>query len=104
MLWGDYYIDKTKAAMAGTWKSDDVWGGIKAGMVKLAPLNPAVPDAVKAEVAAATDKIAAGTLLPFAGPLKDQNGAEKVAAGKSMSDGDILGLNWFCEGVQGKLG
>jgi simple sugar transport system substrate-binding protein len=104
MLWGDYYIAKTKLAMAGTWKSDDVWGGINAGMVKLAPLNPAVPEAVKAEVAAATDKIAAGTLLPFAGPLKDQNGAEKVAAGKSMSDGEILGLNWFCEGVQGKLG
>jgi len=104
MVWDQYYIDKTKAAIAGTWKSDDVWGGIKTGMVKLAPLNAAIPDPVKAEVAAATDKIAAGTLLPFAGPLKDQSGAEKVAAGKSLSDGEILGLNWFVDGVQGKLG
>ena len=104
MVWDQYYIDTTKAAIAGTWKSDDVWGGLKSGMVKLAPLNAAIPDAVKAEVADVQGKIEAGTLMPFAGPVKDQNGAEKIAAGKSLSDGDILGMNWFVEGVQGKLG
>ncbi len=104
MHWGDYYIERTKAAIAGTWKSGDVWGGLKTGMVKLGPLNAAVPDAVKAEVAAVQAKIEAGTLVPFAGPIKDQKGAMKVAAGKSLSDGEILGMDWFAEGVQGKLG
>ena len=104
MHWGDYYIERTKAAIAGTWKSGDVWGGLKTGMVKLGPLNAAVPDSVKAEVAAAQAKIEAGTLLPFAGPIKDQKGAVKVAAGKSLTDGEILGMDWFAEGVQGKLG
>ncbi len=104
MHWDDYYIDQTKAAMAGSWKSDDTWGGLKTGMVKLGPLNAAVPESVRAEVTAATAKIEAGTLLPFAGPIKDQAGAVKVAAGKSLSDGEILGMNWFAEGVQGKLG
>ena len=104
MVWDQYYIDKTKAAMAGTWKSDDTWGGLKSGMVKLAPLNAAIPDAVKAEVADVQGKIESGATMPFAGPVKDQSGAEKIAAGKSLSDGDILGMNWFVEGVQGKLG
>lgn len=104
MDWNDYYIDQTKAAMAGTWKSGDVWGGLKTGMVKLGPLNAAVPASVRAEVDAAQAKIVAGTLEPFAGPIKDQSGAIKVAAGKSLSDGEILGMNWFAEGVQGKLG
>ena len=104
MVWDQYYIDKTKAAMAGTWKSDDVWGGLKAGMVKLAPLNPAIPDAVKTEVADVQSKIEAGTLMPFMGPVKDQAGAMKIAEGKSLTDGEILGMNWFVEGVQGKLG
>jgi basic membrane protein A len=104
MVWDQYYIDRTKAAIAGTWKSDDVWGGLKTGMVKLAPLNAAIPDAVKAEVAAANDKISSGALEPFAGPIKDQDGAVKVPAGKSLTDSEILGLNWFAEGVQGKLG
>lgn len=104
MAWDQYYIDKTKAAMADSWLSDDVWGGLQSGMVRLAPLNAAIPDAVRKEVAEAQSKIEAGSLMPFAGPVKDQTGATKIAAGKSLADGDILGMNWFAEGVQGKLG
>jgi simple sugar transport system substrate-binding protein len=104
MHWGDYYIAQTKEAMAGTWKSTDTWGGLKSGMVALGPLNKVVPDSVKAEVAAAQAKIEAGTLAPFTGPIKDQGGAVKVAAGKSLDDGAILGMDWFADGVQGKLG
>ena len=104
MHWDDYYIDRTKAAMAGTWTSDDTWGGLKSGMVKLGPLNAAVPESVRLEIASAQAKIEAGVLAPFAGPVKDQSGAVKIPAGKSLSDGEILGMNWFAEGVQGKLG
>ena len=39
----------------------------------------------------------------FAGPLKDQAGAVKVPAGKAMTDAEILSMNWFVEGVQGKV-
>ena len=104
MHWDDYYIDRTKAAMAGTWTSDDTWGGLKSGMVKLGPLNAAVPESVRLEIASAQAKIETGALAPFAGPVKDQSGAVKIPAGKSLSDGEILGMNWFAEGVQGKLG
>ncbi len=104
MVWDRYYIDRTKAAIAGTWKPDDIWGGLKTGMVALAPLNKAIPEAVTKEVADTQAKIEAGTLVPFSGPVKDQSGAIKIAAGASLSDGDILGMNWFVEGVQGKLG
>jgi simple sugar transport system substrate-binding protein len=104
MHWDDYYVDQTRMAIGGTWKSSDVWGGLKTGMVKLAPLNAAIPDQVRQEVAAAEAKIEAGTLAPFAGPIKDQSGAVKVAAGKSLTDPEILNLNWLVEGVQGSLG
>jgi simple sugar transport system substrate-binding protein len=103
MIWDQYYIDKTKDAIAGTWKSDDLWGGIAQGMVKLAPLNPAIPDTVRKEVDEATAKIAAGTLKPFTGPVKDQNGVERIPAGKSLTDEEILNMKWFAEGVQGKI-
>jgi simple sugar transport system substrate-binding protein len=104
MIWGDYYITQTKEAIAGTWKSSDVWGGLKSGMVALGPMNTAVPEAVRKEVADAQSKMEAGTLMPFAGPVKDQSGAVKIPAGSSLSDGEILGMNWFADGVQGKLG
>ena len=44
-----------------------------------------------------------GRLVVFSGPLKDQSGGVKVPAGKSMSDEEILAMNWFVEGVQGKV-
>ncbi len=103
MVWDQYYINTVKAAIAGTWKSDDVWGGIGQGMVKLAKLNPAVPGNVAAEIATKTADIAAGKLHPFAGPITGQDGKIKVAAGASLADKDIAAMNWFVAGVQGKI-
>jgi basic membrane protein A len=103
MVWDQYYIDEANAVLGGTWKSHDTWGGVKEGMIKLAPYNKALPDAVVKEVADKQAALASGTLKPFAGPLKDQSGKQVVAAGTSMSDKDILGMKFFLEGVQGKL-
>ncbi len=101
--WGRYYVAKAKEVISGTWKSSDVWGGIKQGMIKLAPFGPAVPDEVKKLVAAAEAKIASDALHPFAGPVKDQKGVVRVAKGTVMSDADMLAFNWYVEGVTGKL-
>ncbi len=103
MHWDDYYIDRVKKAMAGTWTTGDVWGGMAAGMVKLSKLNPALPAPLVAELEAKTADIKSGKLVVFSGPLKDQSGAERIPTGKAMADGEILGMNWFFEGVQGRV-
>ncbi len=103
MDWNAYYIGRVKAAMDHSWKPIDTWGGLGAGMVQMAPLNAAVPAAVAAEVRAQQAEVAAGTRMAFAGPIKDQAGKERVAAGTSLADKDILTMNWFVAGVQGKL-
>jgi simple sugar transport system substrate-binding protein len=103
MIWGGYYIMRVKEALAGTWKSEDTWGGFKEGMIQMAPYNAVIPAEVKAEADAKIAAISAGTLKPFGGPIKDQSGKVVVAAGTSMSDKDILEMKWFADGVQGKL-
>jgi basic membrane protein A len=45
----------------------------------------------------------AGTLLPFAGPIKDNGGALKVAAGSSVSVDDLMSMTWYVEGVDGTV-
>ena len=35
--WGPYYVKRVQAALDGTWKSDNTWGGMDTGMVKMAP-------------------------------------------------------------------
>jgi basic membrane protein A len=101
--WREYYVRVAKQVLVGTWKSDAVWWGIKEGMVKLAPFNKAVPQDVRDLVAAREAAIKAGTLHPFAGPVKDQGGKVRVAAGKNMSDKALLGMNYYVEGVIGSL-
>ncbi|MGV7211143.1 BMP family ABC transporter substrate-binding protein [Oxalobacteraceae bacterium A2-2] len=101
--WGGYYIDTAKAVIAGTWKSADTRGGLKEGMVKMSPLNPVVPaDAAKIfeEKKAA---IAAGKFHPFTGPIKDQSGAVKYPAGTVVPLKDLLGMNFYVQGVEGTI-
>lgn len=101
--WAPYYIERTRAAMDGSWKSQDVWGGFKSGMVQLAPYNPAIPADVVALAEKARKGIIAGTVHPFAGPIKDQSGKIIVKAGEIMSDKMKASMNFYVEGVEGKI-
>jgi simple sugar transport system substrate-binding protein len=101
--WGGYYVRRVKALLDGSWTSTDTWGGLKDGMLHLAPLNPALPAEVVAEAGAITQAVRDGSRLPFQGPIKDQSGKEVLAADKALTDDQILKMDWFVEGVIGKL-
>ena len=101
--WNAYYINRTKAMLEGTWKSQDTWGGFKSGMVKMAPYNKAIPADVVAMAEKAKDGIIAGTVHPFTGPIKDQSGKIVIPAGKTADDGMLLGMNFYVEGVDGTI-
>jgi simple sugar transport system substrate-binding protein len=103
--WGDYYRRRTQAVLDGSWKSGNVWGGVKEGMIRVGDFGPKVPKAVQDEVLARQKDIAAGKLKPFAaaGAVKDNEGKEVIAAGTALTDDQILGMNWLVEGVQGKI-
>ncbi|MEO8285103.1 MAG: BMP family ABC transporter substrate-binding protein [Chloroflexota bacterium] len=104
--WGVYYTRLVKEVQAGTWKSNQYWGGWQDGLVDLAPYGSMVPDDVKklADDETAKFKSGAETIFTvFAGPLKDQTGAEKVASGKSMTAEELLSMDWFVQGVEGTI-
>ena len=101
--WGNYYTKVVKAAIAGNWKPENVWGGYKEGMIKLAPLNPSLPAELRNRIASMEKQLTAGTLHPFAGPVVDQDGNMRAVAGETMSDGDLSGMDYYVEGVVSKL-
>lgn len=101
--WGVYYTAQIKAIQAGTWKSESYWGGIKDGLVDLAPLTENVAQGTKEAVEKAKASVISGENKIFVGPIKDQTGAIKVAQGSTLSDKDIFSLNWFVEGVEGTI-
>jgi len=101
--WDGYYVARARAVIDGSWTSGDTWGGLKTGMVELAPYNKRVPAKVVAEAKAAQAAIEAGTLHPFTGPIKDQSGAIKVKQGETLDDAALLKMRWYVEGVDGKI-
>lgn len=101
--WGDYYTKVAQSVIDGKWQQDNVWGGIKDGMISLAPYNKVVPADVQALVKKAEDEMKAGKLSPFQGPMKDNTGKERLAAGKTISDADLSKMDYYVEGVVGKL-
>lgn len=101
--WGPYYVEQVKAAMEGNWESHSYWGGMKEQIVQLASLSENAPEDAVAKAKEAEDKILSGELNVFAGPIKDQSGKIVVEDGKVLTDGEMLSMDWFVEGVEGKI-
>jgi len=100
--WDEYYTQRIQAAMDGSWKTQDIWGGLKIGMLHMAPWTN-MPDDVAQAAQAAQNGIEDGSIVIFKGPINDQSGKVKVADGAQLSDDDILGMNWLAEGIEGTL-
>lgn len=102
--WGPYYVEVVEAVKNGTWKSEQYWGSIADGVVGVGAYNEdLVPEEAKKLVEEKLALMKSGELEVFAGPIKDQEGNVKVKEGESLSDEEMLGMDWFVEGVKGNI-
>ncbi len=101
--WGTYYTSTVQAVLDDSWETHSYWGGLEDEVVKLADFSPLVSDDVKALVEEKKTEIVDGTTDVFCGPINDQNGELQIAEGECMADGDMLGMAWFVEGVEGTI-
>jgi len=101
--WGPYYAAAVKQVRAGTWKSTDEWWPIGTGIVGLSPFGPVVVDTLKNLVEQRKQDLIAGRFDVFWGPIKDQSGKLRIAAGEKPADEMLLGMNWFVESVVGTV-
>lgn len=102
--WADYYIDEARQAMAGTWTGErHVANGLKENMVVLTPLNKSVPPNVAQLFEEKKRAIIDGKLVLFSGPLKDNTGAVKLAAGSTLTHEQLMAINWYVEGIDGTI-
>jgi simple sugar transport system substrate-binding protein len=101
--WGDYYVKTVKDVQAGKWAPISVWGGYAQGMIKLAPLNDAIPADLQARIRDMEQQITQRKLHPFTGPVVDQAGKTIVAEGKTMTDEQLNKMNYYLQGVVSKI-
>jgi simple sugar transport system substrate-binding protein len=101
--WTPYYIERANAAIAGTWKSGDVWGGLKSKFVVMAPYTN-MPDDVKKMAMETEAKLTSGALHTFTCPVVGQDGKTvECKGGKHLDDGQILSMNYYVKGVDDKI-
>lgn len=101
--WGPYYVKLVEEVKNGTWKSGDYWGGLEDGIVALAPISDKVPADVKQMVAEKEKALKEKKFDVFKGPVKDQTGKVIVPEGQTMTDEQMLKLDWLVEGVLGNI-
>jgi basic membrane protein A len=100
--WGPLVEKIVRAAQTHSWASQDYYGNLKDGVVGLGPVNAVVSASAKNLVEAKKQAIETGSFQLFAGPLRDQSGKIRVAAGHTMSLKEVLGFDWLVQGIQGK--
>ncbi|WP_439561221.1 BMP family ABC transporter substrate-binding protein [Roseinatronobacter sp.] len=102
-VWAPYYIERVQAVIDGTWEAGDVWHGIVDGMVGFAPMSELIPEDVRAEAEGMIEAIAAGEYHPFTGPINRQDGSAWLADGEVASDGDLLTMDFYVEGITAEI-
>ena len=61
-----------------------------------------MPSDVTAKVQSVADSISSGLFNVFQGPIISNEGAV-VASGSTLNDGDLWGMNYYVQGVIGKI-
>lgn len=100
--WGPYYVQTVKNVLEKKWTNEQHWGPMKDGIVDF-KMTALVPADVKQLVEEKRKEILDGKFDVFHGPIKDNQGKERVAAGQKMDDKAMLSFDWFVDGVDGTI-
>jgi basic membrane lipoprotein Med (substrate-binding protein (PBP1-ABC) superfamily) len=100
--WGPLFTRIVQSVQDGTWQSEHIRGGIESDLLTLAPFGPSVDAETQQQIADAKAALISGELQIFAGPLNDNTGAERIAAGAAGGIELLDTTDWLVEGVIGQ--
>lgn len=98
--WSAYYTYAVDSVIKGTWTGENYYGGMKEGLVGIAPLSDLCADGTQEKVDEATEKIMSGSWDVFTGVIECNDGTTVGEEGKSLDDATITGkINWYFKNV-----
>jgi basic membrane lipoprotein Med (substrate-binding protein (PBP1-ABC) superfamily) len=105
--WPDLFVDMVKTAQEGKFKGskyDGKYRGTLAdNVVQMSSFGANVPADVVQFVEGKKTDLLNGSLLPFAGPVKDQSGAVRIKEGETPTVEQLEGSDYLVEGVIGSI-
>lgn len=97
--WSPFFKASVAAHLDGTFKGANAFLGVGDGVVKVVDWSPDIPEDVMAQILEVEAAIADGSFQPFTGPIMRADGSEGVAAGVTMTDAEVIGMDWHVKGV-----
>jgi basic membrane lipoprotein Med (substrate-binding protein (PBP1-ABC) superfamily) len=109
--WGNFYVKLVRSIFRGGWdalsaqnggKAVNYWWGMKSRVVDVL-LDAETPAGVKRLVDILRQGLQDSTILPFQGPMLDQEGNLRHNESEWFSPEEILHMDWLCSGVEGSI-
>lgn len=101
--WSSFFIESTQATIDGTFEGKAFWGGMAEDTVGVKSWSTAISSETMAKIAAAEAAIRAGEFHPLTGPVMDQDGTQRLAAGEAIDDGAMAQIDWLVAGVETRI-
>jgi len=101
--WGPYYKKSIREVMDGSWKTGRTVWGVKEGQNALVKIADVVPAEVKAQVEQLAAGLKDGSFAAFTGPVLDNTGKERLAAGVAADQGWLDKIDFYVQGVEGQV-
>ena len=101
--WSNYYKKSIQEAMDKSWKTGVTRWGVKEGQNDLIKVADSVPADAKAKVDELKKGLKEGTFEVFTGPIVDNSGKERLAAGAKADDEWKGKVDFFVKGVEGTV-
>ncbi len=99
--WGKYYTYAVKQILDGNYKAEAWWGDMSTGVADIAPISDNAAEGTKEAVEKAKKQILDGEFKVFKGAIKNNKGEEVIKDGETLTDEQLLSMDWFVEGVIG---
>jgi len=104
--WGPLYVDIVRTVMSGRFAQSPYAMrhrvGVSDGAVRLAPFGDAATPAIRRRVMATYAKLRAGTIQPFTGPVRDQQGRLRIRRAQPAVT-ELEEIDYLVEGVIGTV-
>lgn len=101
--WGPYYAKKINQVREGKWDANPVWMHMKDGAISIEGVSDKVPADLVKKMEDVKAKINSGEFHPFTGPFNNNEGKEAAKKGQVLSDKDLATMNYYVDGVVGKV-
>jgi basic membrane lipoprotein Med (substrate-binding protein (PBP1-ABC) superfamily) len=101
--WTKLFVQLVTEVREGKYVVGQIRQSMKDGVVVLAPFGKAVSAETQAMIAETQKKILANEFVIFSGPIKDQDGKERIKAGEKPDPISLESTDWLVEGVTGKI-